>query len=258
MNTRVNKKTIIIKQKDAPDLTVELAKYLDVLGSTVRLKIIRLLDSNPMDIEFVSHMLWKKYGKISSRENTKKHIDKLLEIGLVKKIPGIRDNRAVINYMLVPGAIEMITRTLSKVMKFDLELELNRKAKQVNKRINEELAEKHAVLRVLNGLDDGREFFLKKNLIRIGRIDPENTDDYDSENDVILSDSYEAVTRVSKPHAVIVIDNEKYYIEHCEGINSTYLWNRKLEKHRKIELNNGDMIYLAKGEKGARFVFLSK
>ncbi len=41
---------------------------------------------------------------------------------------------------------------------------------------------------------------LKHDLIRIGRIDPENQAAFSPDADIVFSDGYTAVTRVSKPH----------------------------------------------------------
>lgn len=249
-----DRETIVIKQKDAPDITVELAKYLDILGSPVRLKILKMLERDRMDVETISHLLWKG-GKISSRENTKRHVDKLLSIGLVRKEPGMKNDRPVINYVLVPGSIETVIRTINEVMKLDLTFELRSLVAGVQERFSEEFPS-FAIIRVLGGKDDGREFPLKRTEVKIGREDPENKEKYDSENDVILSNEYRAVTRVWKPHARLLLENGQWYIEHCEGKSDTYLWNKKLDKYRKEKLKNGDMINLAQGDKGARLVFI--
>jgi hypothetical protein len=253
-----DRETIVIKQKDAPDITVELAGYLDILGSAVRLKILRLLELEPIDVEFISHLLWKRYGKTSSRENTKKHVDKLLSIGLVMKKPGERDNRAVMNYVMVPGSVETVMRTLRKVMKWDLKFELSSKLAGVRERVSEEFSKSFAVVRVLGGVDDRREFILKETDVRVGRVDPENTNKYDLENDIVLSDDYRLITRASKPHARLFLENGQWYVQHAKGQNPTYLWNERLDENRKRKLKNGDIIHLAetKGTKSAHLVFI--
>jgi len=256
LNSPKERETVIIEQENAPDITVELSEFLDVLGSDVRLKILKLLQSKPVDVETISTLLLRRYSKTSSRENTKKHIDKLLSVGLIMKQPGIRDNRAVINYVIVPGAVETIMRTLSKVMKFDLNLKLSGKAAGIQRRVLDEFSRSLAYVRVLGGPDDGQEFLLKKDDIKVGRIDPEHMNKYDPENDVVLSESYKAVTRVWRPHAKLTLEKDQWYVEHCEGKNLTYLWNRRLDKHRRLKLKNGDIISLAKGTKGVRLVFL--
>src|SRR5208337_333557 len=246
--------TIVIKQKNAADITVELAEYLEILGSSVRLTILRMLMVEPMDVQYISHCLWQK-GITSTRENTKNHIDKLLRVGLVVKQTGERDNRAVMQYALVPGSIEVAMRTLSRVMKMDLKLELRSQAEDVKAKFGEELLQGFASIKVLGGADDGHVFLLRKDDIKMGRVDLEKQDEYDPQNDIVLSDSYGVVTRVSKPHAKLFLENGQWYVEHCEGVNGTYLWERKLAKNRKETLKHGDMITLAEGAKSVRLVF---
>jgi hypothetical protein len=246
--------TIAIKQKNTADITVDLADYLEILGSSIRLTILKMLMVEPMDVQHISHCLYQK-GITSTRENTKNHIDKLLKIGLVVKQTGERDNRAVMQYTLVPGSLEVAMRTLSRVMKMDLTLELRSQAQDIKAKFGEELLAGFATVKVLGGVDDGRIFQLIKEEARIGRVDLEKQDAYDSKNDIVLSDSYGAVTRVSKVHARLFRENSQWYVEHCEGVNGTYLWERKLTKSRKEPLKHGDIITLAEGSKSVRIVF---
>ncbi len=246
--------TIVVKQKNAADITVELADYLEILGSPVRLTILKMLMVEPMDVQYLSHCLYEK-GITSTRENTKNHIDKLLKIGLVVKQTGERDNRAVMQYALVPGGIEVAVRTLGRVMKMDLKLELRSQAEGVKKKLGEEFLQEYAAVKVLGGEDDGHIFQLRTDHVSIGRIDVEHQDTYDPLNDIVLSDSYSVVTRVSKPHAMLLYENGKWFVEQCEGVNGTYLWEKRLIKNRKEPLKNGDMITLAEGAKSVRIVF---
>lgn len=250
--------TDVIKQKNIPNMTEELAEYLETLGSPVRLAILKLVQREPMDIEKISHMLWKEYSKTSTRENTKNHVDKLLNLGLVTRRPGIRDNRAVINYVMIPGSIETAMRTLSKFMKFNLNLELSDQVARVQEKISEEFSKSFAKMRVLGGVDDGKEFLLKENEVNMGRSDPENTGKFDPKKDIVLSDEYTAVTRVWKPHARMLLEDGKWFIEHAEGGNGTCLWDKKLIKNKKEPLKDGDIVSLAEGARGVRLVFLNQ
>ncbi|MDD1673640.1 MAG: hypothetical protein LUP99_04440, partial [Methanomicrobiales archaeon] len=59
------------------DFLQELSEYLDVLSSSVRLRILKLIEKKPKDARTISHEIETSY------ENTKKHLDKLLSIGLI-------------------------------------------------------------------------------------------------------------------------------------------------------------------------------
>ncbi len=128
------------------------------------------------------------------------------------------------------GFFEAAMRTLSRIMKMNLKLELRSQAEEVKAKLGKELLENFASVKILGGADDGRIFELRKNQIKIGRVDPENQDEYDPQNDIVFSNSYSVVTRVSKPHARLFLEDGQWYVEHCEGVNGTYLWERKLAK----------------------------
>jgi hypothetical protein len=94
------------------DFLQELSEYLDVLSNSVRLRILKLIEKKPKDARTISHEIETSY------ENTKKHLDKLLSIGLIRKEAGIgkptsKGVHPVWEYSLVPGALEAVTRNLA-------------------------------------------------------------------------------------------------------------------------------------------------
>jgi hypothetical protein len=111
------------------------------------------------------------------------------------------------------------------------------------------------IVKVLGGVDDGKEFPLKKPLIKIGRVDPDNKDKYDAD-DVVLSGDYKVVSRVWKPQALLSFENGQWYVQQGEGINTTAVWEKKLTKGRKEPLKDEDIIHLAEGDKSVRLLFL--
>ncbi|WP_157199831.1 helix-turn-helix transcriptional regulator [Methanogenium cariaci] len=69
---------------DDPEYYADLSEYLNALSSPTRLKILKVLEAGPKDIREVAG------GDIgTSYENTKKHMAKLLNAGVVKKEAGI-------------------------------------------------------------------------------------------------------------------------------------------------------------------------
>jgi DNA-binding MarR family transcriptional regulator len=246
-----DRKTVTAESEDA-DLTDELANYLDVLGSSVRLKILRIIEREPLDTESISHELYEMDTK-SCRENTEKHLKKLLKMGLVRKEPGEKNGRGVMNYVVVTGAIETAMRTTRKVLKLNLAIEMKNEATKLNQSLTEEFYLPR--VKVLGGVDDGKEFSLKKPLVKIGRVDPDNTDKYDV-NDVVLSSDYKVVSRVWKPQALLSLEQGQWYVQQGEGINTTAVWENKLKKGRKEPLKDEDIIHLAEGDKSVRLLFL--
>jgi len=76
-----------ILSADDREFLEELSEYLEVLGNSARLRIIRLLEKEPMDAGTLSHRTKISY------ENTKKHLAKLLGAGLVTRMPGLAGRR---------------------------------------------------------------------------------------------------------------------------------------------------------------------
>ena len=65
-----------------PAFLKELSEYLEVLSNPVRLKILKVIEKEPREISEIASRIDTSYA------NTKKHIDQLVLIGLVKKEAG--------------------------------------------------------------------------------------------------------------------------------------------------------------------------
>ncbi|MFY9800056.1 MAG: winged helix-turn-helix domain-containing protein, partial [Methanoregula sp.] len=81
MNPADKSPTIIVH--DDSDSLKELSEYLDVLSSSARLRILKFLEKKPRDARAISKEIETSY------ENTKKHLDKLLSVGIIKKEAGL-------------------------------------------------------------------------------------------------------------------------------------------------------------------------
>jgi pSer/pThr/pTyr-binding forkhead associated (FHA) protein len=109
---------------------------------------------------------------------------------------------------------------------------------------------------VLGGPDDGKVFMLKHDQIRIGRIDPENQAAFSPDDDIVFSDGYTAVTRVSKPHGKFIHNNEGWHIEDCGSTGGTKLNTKRLEKNTRISIHDGDLIEFSKGVFGVKLLMI--
>ena len=250
MKEQNESETIVIEEDS--DFVKELSEYLDVLSSSVRLKILKLIEKEPKDIRTISSDIKTSY------ENTKKHLDKLLNIGVVRKEIGlgretVKGIHPVWKYSLVPGGLEAVLRNLGIFS--NVTFELSDRVATVKGRISEEFIRRVPMIKVLGGPDDGKVFPIKKESVRIGRVDLRKQDKYDPENDIVLSGEYRAVTRVSKPHARLTLEGGEWYLEDCESKGGTYLNDKKLDKYRKTKLNDSDMIGLSKGLLGVHLLF---
>ncbi|HSA37522.1 MAG TPA: FHA domain-containing protein [Methanoregula sp.] len=246
--------TIIIHEES--DSLEELSEYLDVLSSSARLRILKFLEKKPRDARSISREIETSY------ENTKKHLDKLLSIGVIKKEAGLgaptsKGIHPVWEYSLVPGGLEAIIRNLGLFSNTRVEIkgsEISRKLDEVKNALNREVLGDVPAVIVLGGSEDARVFLLKNDSISIGRIDPASRTAYDPDENIILSESYTAVTRVSRPHCRIIRDKDAWYIEDCGSTGGTQLNNKRLEKNVRTLLHDGDLMELAKGVYGVRFL----
>nr|WP_320161648.1 FHA domain-containing protein [uncultured Methanoregula sp.] len=247
--------TLIIHEES--DSLEELSEYLDVLSSSARLRILKFIEKKPRDARAISKEIETSY------ENTKKHLDKLLSIGVIKKEAGLgaptsKGIHPVWQYSLVPGGMEAIVRNLGFFSNTRVQIvgsEISRRLDEVKGALSKEVLGNMPAGIVLGGMDDGKLFLLKNDLVNIGRIDPENTSNT-SPDDMILSEGYTAVTRVSKPHGRFVHEDNAWYIEDCGSTGGTQLNNRKLERNVKEQLRDGDLLELAKGSYGVKILII--
>jgi len=256
MNPADKSPTIIVHEES--DSLEELSEYLDVLSSSARLRILKFLEKKPRDARSISREIETSY------ENTKKHLDKLLSIGVIKKEAGLgaptsKGIHPVWEYSLVPGGLEAIIRNLGLFSNTRVQItgsEISRRLDEVKSTLNREVLGDVPAVIVLGGSDDAKAFLLRNDAVRIGRIDPASLAAYRPGEDIVLSESYTAVTRVSRPHGRIVRDGKSWYLEDCGSTGGTQLNNKRLEKNVRTLLHDGDLIELSKGVSGVRFLVI--
>ena len=256
MNPADKSPTIIVHEDS--DSLEELSEYLDVLSSSARLRILKFLEKKPKDARAISKEIETSY------ENTKKHLDKLLSVGIIKKEAGLgaptsKGIHPVWEYSIVPGGLEAIIRNLGLFSNTRVQIvgsEISRRLEEVKKSLSKEILGNIPTAIVLGGPDDGKVFMLKKNQVRIGRIDPENQAAYSPEEDIVLSDGYTAVTRVSKPHGQFIYSNEVWQIEDSGSTGGTRLNNKRLEKNTPTSIHDGDLIEFSKGVSGVKLLII--
>ncbi len=256
MNTADKSPTIIIHE-DADSLE-ELSEYLDVLSSSARLRILKFIEKKPRDARAISKEIETSY------ENTKKHLDKLLSIGVIKKEAGLgaptsKGIHPVWEYSIVHGGLEAIIRNLGLFSNTQVQIggtEISLRLDKVKNTLSKEVLGNIPTAMVLGGPDDGKIFMLKDDQIRIGRTDPEKKAGVASENDIILSEGYTAVTRISKPHGRFIREKDGWFIEDCGSTGGTRINHQRLEKNTKISIHDGDLIELAKGISGVKLLVI--
>ncbi len=256
MNSADKSPTIIVHE-DADSLE-ELSEYLDVLSSSARLRILKFIEKKPRDARAISKEIETSY------ENTKKHLDKLLSIGVIKKEAGLgaptsKGIHPVWEYSIVHGGLEVIIRNLGLFSNTQVQIvgtEISHRLDKVKNTLSKEVLGNIPTAMVLGGSDDGKAFQLKQNQIRIGRIDPENKTRISYDDDIVLSEGYTAVTRISKPHGRFFHEKDGWYIEDCGSTGGTRVNHNRLEKNTKIMVHDGDLIELAKGISGVKLLMI--
>jgi pSer/pThr/pTyr-binding forkhead associated (FHA) protein/DNA-binding transcriptional ArsR family regulator len=248
--------TMIISNES--DSLEELSDYLDVLSSSARLRILKFLEKKPRDARSIANEIETSY------ENTKKHLDKLLSIGVIKKEAGLgaptsKGIHPVWEYSLVPGGLEAIIRNLGLFSNNRVQIigtEMSRRLDEIKSTISKEVLGNVPAAIVLGGPDDRKMFLLREDNVRIGRIDPGSLDSYSPEIDIVLSDGYTAVTRVSKPHGKFVHDKGGWYFEDCGSTGGSQINNRRLESRTRTPVRDGDLVELAKGVSGVKLLVI--
>lgn len=256
MDPKDKSPTIVID--DTSDSLDELSEYLDVLSSSARLRIVKLLEKKPRDARAISNEIETSY------ENTKKHLDKLLSIGVIKKEAGLGAPTAkgihpVWEYSVVPGGLEAIIRNLGLFSNAKVQIvggEISKRLESVKKTLSEEVLGNVPAAIVLGGPDDGKVFLLKNKSIRIGRIDAGASEKAGRDADVVLDTAYTAVTRVSKPHGRFFCEQDAWFVEDSGSTGGTQLNNRRLTKGVPVRLQDGDLVELAKGVLGVKLLLI--
>jgi DNA-binding HxlR family transcriptional regulator len=232
------------------DFFSDLSEYLEALSSSSRLKILQSIRKRPKDIRELSSEIQTSY------ENTKKHLDKLVAIGVVKKSPGLsrptsKGVHPVWEYSLIPGAIDSVIRNLgvfSTLPAFNPGLAA--RLAGVRATVAREVAGHGAIIVVMGGTDDGRVFMVPETGARIGRADPD-AGAAPAAGDVVLSEDYAAVTRVGRPHARITCVRGTWFIEDTGSTGGTSVNGHALAPHTKMALADGCSIALSQGVRGA-------
>ncbi|OPX61568.1 MULTISPECIES: FHA domain-containing protein [unclassified Methanoregula] len=239
-----------------PDPLAELSEYLDVLSNSTRLKIVKCLEKKPRTTREISQEVETSY------ENTKKHLDRLCLIGVIRKEAGITDPRQkgvqlFWKYSLVPGGLESVIRNLGLFSHMKMHIvreDISEKIDTTKRLLSRELFGSGPVLIVLGGPDDGKIFPLKNEAVRIGRIDPQQQHLIDPLAHLVLAQGYSSVSRVTKPHAMLARQNELWTIGDGGSRGGTAVNKKVLGKTDRVPLRDGDLIELSRGPAGAKLL----
>lgn len=241
-----------------PEFLRELSEYLEVLSNPVRLKILKVIERDPKEINEIAARIDTSYG------NTKKHIDQLVKIGLVKKEAGFGRETAkgihpVWKFSLAEGGLGLLLKNMGVFSRINIPMgygEIQERLDSITAAIRAESGTGISALHLVSGKEGGRTYPLKKDRVLLGRADP-NAGTVTAESDIVLPDSYAGVTRISKPHAILTRSHTSWQIEDHGSSGGTYLNAELLKPMIRYPVKNGDLIDLAIGESSARFIVVS-
>jgi DNA-binding transcriptional ArsR family regulator len=241
-----------------PAFLQELSEYLEVLSNPVRLKILKVIEKDPKEISEIASRIDTSYA------NTKKHIDQLVHIGLVRKEAGfgretVKGIHPVWKFSLAEGGLTMLIKNLGVFSRISIPMgygEIQQTLESVRAAVIAEAGTDAPALHLVEGKGAGKTFILKSNRVQIGRIDPDSPSK-PGENDIALPVEYLAVTRITRPHAIVSRAGNDWQIEDRGSSGGTYLNARLIQAMHKTPLKNGDVIDLAMGEDAARFLFIT-
>ncbi len=244
-----------IQASQDPGYLVEISEYLNALASPTRLQILTALENRPMDLKEITSVTKTSY------ENTRKHMDKLLLAGLVRKEAGLSSEtmtgiHPVWKYSIARGGMEAIITNLSMFSKVPLSVpssELAGRLQEVRAQVGEQAGKRGACLYLASGTQEGTIIPLDTGTTSIGRADPGATRPHDSCFE--LSPEYKSVSRVSRPHCRIH-HGTCWEIEDCGSTSGTFVNMKPLTAGKRYEVHDGDTIILGTGNLLARFIFL--
>lgn len=238
-----------------PEFISELSEYLDVLASPIRLHILSFIGTKPRTVRQISHEIETSY------ENTKKHLTKLLSLGIIRKEIGVSDEQAnqgqpVFYYMLVPDGLNHAAHnlTLFSSVAGKSNPELSKQALEAHSGLHTILPSGPGLV-IMNGSEQGRTIDLTEPIYRVGRIE-EGWDGISPEPAILLNDEYRSVSRVSRPHAWLKKQAGFWTIADGNSKGGTYV-NGKPVSHDPIVLQEGDRIEFSPGTLGVSLAFHS-
>jgi hypothetical protein len=238
-----------------PEYLSGISEYLNALANPTRLKILQALEGHPMELREITAIAETSY------ENVRKHLDKLVLAGVVRKDAGVSSETVtgihpVWKYSLAPGGMEAIITNLSMFAKAPLfirESEITEQLQQVRAKVTEQFGKAPPCMYLTGGPLVGTIFPLETDRVAIGREEPGGGPMPGQK--IILPREYRSVSRVTRPHCLI-FHSTRWEIEDCGSTSGTFINNSPINPRTRHEIRDGDIIILGSGAFLARFIFL--
>lgn len=256
MNDLDINKTVIL---DSQNLNL-ISEKLAAVNNTVRFSILEILRDNqekdPVNAEAlysrdINNILLHNYNINITPQMLGQHIKKLIEADLVKEvlvkkeIPNKTGKRTVKGYELKKEAFEELFLEISFMS--DALFSFFNLYKSNQKYLDGE----NCVLTVFNGADKGKTLKVNKNQTAlIGRKAEFRKKDLPSPS-LLLDNSYETVSSVSKPHLKLFCKDDEWFIIDEASSNGTFIGDIEVAKGKPARLRANSFLKLSKGNGGA-------
>lgn len=254
-------KTDIIDPLDSNVISTKLA----AVNNDVRFAILEILrdfqkvnmnedgtfKKEPLYSREINSFLLNNYNIEITTQMLGQHLKQLLEAGLIEEIQAKREvpnrvgRRNVKSYILKEDAFEVLFLEINFLSDelfsfFDLY--------NINQKFHDE---DNCVLTIFNGEDKGKTFKINKDeTVLIGRKANFSASDLASFT-ILLDNSYNTVSNVSKPHLKLFYKDDGWYILDEGSLNGTYIGDREVQKGRPTKLKNNTFLKLSRGGGGA-------
>jgi DNA-binding PadR family transcriptional regulator len=222
---------------------LEMAKIVSGVVDPTKRWILEIIKHEPMYAREINKELLERYSiSITEQGLRTRHIKPLVELGVINP----KDGHVIIRGSRRPVTVYELNHTgLERIMKkFNAYLEgLLETSKDVEKEILESSGLKaYPKLRVMKGEKAGFILSIKNRTTKIGRLGSTKAI---PEDDLVLSNSYEHVTRISKPHAKIILKDGDYFLVDCGSTGGTFHKGKKLVKNKEYKIDKGDIFRIA-------------
>lgn len=250
-------KTVIIDSEGSTLISEKIA----AVNNKVRFSILEILRDNQKSNKFkqgdslysreINTLLLRNYNIKITPQMLGQHMKQLQNANLVsevevkKEVPNKVGKRTVKAYFLKEDAFE------------DLFLDINFLSDKLfsffdlfksNQKFHED---GNCVLTIFNGVDKGKSFKVRKDeTVLIGRKGNFSQGDL-APFSILLDNSYETVSKISKPHLRLFYKNDEWYIIDEASSNGTFIGDIEVEKGKPTKLKSNSFLKLSKGNGGA-------
>ena len=254
-NSDINK-TVVLD----PDESDFISEKLSAVNNKVRFSILEILrdnqkrdksNSNPLYSREINSILLKNYNIKITTQMLGQHMKQLINANLVsevdtkKEVPNKVGKRTVKAFVLKEDAFEDLFLDITFLSDelftfFDLY--------KSNQKFHED---DNCVLTVFNGVDKGKTFKIRKDeTVLIGRKANFNQGDLASFS-ILLDNSYDTVSNISKPHLKLFYKNDGWYILDENSSNGTFIGDIEVQKGKATKLRANSFLKLSRGNGGA-------